>query len=104
MRIAAYKRSALQYPCAAGIKKYNHHKEEYQSQILFGDLSEPLFRKEHFVDAFGIKDWKSPWEVQNGRITDSSEDPGLPTLKVCDYVIEQQQSYLNALKNMGAKG
>ena len=100
----AYKRVDLQYPSETDIKRYNEHKEEYQSQILFGDLSEPLFREEHFVNAFGIEDWKDPWEVQNGRITGGSEDPGLPTLKVCDYVIEQQQSYLMALKKMGVKG
>ena len=100
----AYKRSDLQYPCAANIKKYTEHETEYQSQLLFGDLSEPLFREEHFVDAFGIEDWKAPWEVQNGRITDGEKDPGLPTLKVCDHVIEQQQNYLKALKAMGVKG
>ena len=100
----AYKRSDLQYPCETDIKKYNDHKDEYQSLLLFGDLNKPLFRDEHFVDAFGIEDWKDCWEVQNGRITGGSEDPGLPTLKVCDYVIEQQQNYLKALKGMGVKG
>ena len=100
----AYQRSDLQYPCAADIKRYDAHKDEYQSQILFGDLSEPLFREEHFVDAFSIKDWKDRWEVQNGRITGGVKDPGLPKLKVCDYVIEQQRSYLKALKNMGVMG
>jgi alpha-amylase len=100
----AHKRDDLQYPCATDIKTYNDNKEKYQSQALFGDLSEPLFLKEHFVDAFEIKDWKDPWEVQNGRITGGSDDPGLPTLKVCDYVIEQQQNYLKALKKMGVKG
>lgn len=98
------KRSDLQYPCEADIKKYNDHKDEYQSWLLFGDLSKPLFREEHFVDGFGIEDWKNCWEVQNGRITGGTEDPGLPTLKVCDHVIKQQQHYLRALKKMGVKG
>jgi alpha-amylase len=89
----AYKRSDLQYPCKTELSKYSANKAQYQSQRLFGDLSKPLFLEEHFVEAFGIKNWKDCWEVQNGRITGSSEDPGLPTLKVCDYVIEQQQNY-----------
>ena len=100
----AYKRSDLQYPCATDIKTYRDDKNEYQSQILFGNLSEPLFSEEHFVEAFRIEDWKNPWEVQNGRITDSLEDVGLPTLKVCDYVIEQQKNYLRSLKKLGVKG
>ena len=100
----AFKRADLQYPCATDINTYREEKEEYQSQALFGDLSEPLFREENFVDAFGIKDWRNLWEVQNGRITSGSNDPGLPKLKVCDYVIEQQKNYLKALKKMGVKG
>ncbi|MCG6202413.1 alpha-amylase family protein [Psychromonas antarctica] len=100
----AYRRKDLQYPCAMDIKTYNDNKEKYQPQTLFGDLSEPLFHEEHFVDAFEIKDWKNTWEVQNGRITGGAEDPGLPKLKVCDYVIEQQQNYLKALKKMGVQG
>lgn len=100
----AYKRTDLQYPSQADINNYNAHKSEYQAQCLFGDLSKPLFNEEHFVDAFGIENWKDCWEVQNGRITGSSDDPGLPTLKVCDHVIEQQQNYLKALKKLGVKG
>ena len=100
----AHRRADLQYPCAADIKKYNEHKDKYQSQALFGDLSEPLFHEEHFVDAFRIEDWKDTWEVQNGRITGDAQDAGLPTLKVCDHVIEQQRNYLKALKKMGVKG
>lgn len=100
----AYKRSDLQYPSATDMQEYKDRKSEYQSLLLFGDLSKPLFVETHFVDGFGIKDWKNCWEVQNGRITGGGEDPGLPTLKVCDHVITQQQSYLKALKKLGVKG
>jgi alpha-amylase len=100
----SYKRPDLQYPSETVLEKYLYHWEDYQPQLLFGDLSRPLFTEEHFVEAFGIQDWKDRWEVQNGRITGGPEDPGLPTLKVCDYVIEQQQRYLKALKGMGVKG
>lgn len=100
----AYQRDDLQYPSDADMSSFKENKAQYQAQQLFGDLSKPLFQEEHFVAAFGIENWKDCWEVQNGRITGSSEDPGLPTLKVCDYVVEQQQSYLKALKKLGVKG
>ncbi|WP_205963012.1 alpha-amylase family glycosyl hydrolase [Psychromonas sp. SA13A] len=100
----AYKRPDLQYPSTEDMQEYAKHKNEYQSLLLFGDLTKPLFLEEHFVDGFGIKDWKNCWEVQNGRITGGGEDPGLPTLQVCDHVINQQQSYLKALKRLGVKG
>lgn len=100
----AYLRTDLQYPSQEDLQHYADNKSYYQSLLLFGDLSNPLFNSTHFVDGFGIKDWKNCWEVQNGRITGGAEDPGLPTLKVCDYVITQQQSYLKALKRLGVKG
>ncbi|POB71490.1 alpha-amylase, partial [Vibrio vulnificus] len=69
-----------------------------------GDLSEPLFTEEDFVEAFGIRDWKDKWQVQNGRISGGPTDPGLPTLRVHEHVITQQRHYLMALKAMGVKG
>ncbi|WP_375749898.1 alpha-amylase family glycosyl hydrolase [Vibrio sp. HN007] len=98
------KRKDLQYPCKTEIKKYQEQWDDYKSQVLFGDLSEPLFNEEHFVTAFGITDWKDRWEVQNGRITGGPDDPGLPTLKVCKHVVEQQKNYLRSLKEIGVKG
>ncbi|MGF1696529.1 alpha-amylase [Vibrio lamellibrachiae] len=97
-------RSDLQYPSANDVTEYQSNSEYYQSLRLFGDLSTPLFNEEDFVDAFGIKDWKDKWEVQNGRITGGPKDPGLPTLRDSDYVIKQQRSYLLALKKLGVKG
>jgi alpha-amylase len=83
---------------------YQKNTDKYQDLILFGDLSEPLFDENDFVEAFGITDWKDKWEVQNGRITGGPTDPGLPTLRVCDDVVKQQRAYLNALKVLGVKG
>ncbi|MDG3085408.1 alpha-amylase family glycosyl hydrolase [Vibrio hannami] len=100
----SYKRADLQYPADKDIEQYLNDWEGYQSQVLFGDLSKPLFDEEHFVTAFGISDWKDRWEVQNGRITGGPDDPGLPTLKVCKHVVEQQQQYLRSLKQLGVKG
>lgn len=100
----AYLRPDLQYPSQEDLQLYADNQSYYQSLLLFGDLSTHLFNSTHFVDGFGIKDWKNCWEVQNGRITGGADDPGLPTLKVCEHVIKQQQSYLKALKELGVKG
>lgn len=100
----AHLRSDLQYPRQAVMDDYQQHADKYQGLVLFGDLSEPLFDENDFVEAFGITDWKDKWEVQNGRITGGPTDPGLPTLRVCHHVVEQQKAYLKALKSMGVKG
>ncbi|MGR5470538.1 alpha-amylase, partial [Vibrio astriarenae] len=94
----------LQYPRQSVMDDYQKNTDKYQDLILFGDLSEPLFDENDFVEAFGITDWKDKWEVQNGRITGGPTDPGLPTLRVCDDVVKQQCAYLNALKVLGVKG
>ncbi|MEZ8824389.1 alpha-amylase family glycosyl hydrolase [Vibrio amylolyticus] len=97
-------RNDLQYPSQKDLDEYHSNSEFYQSQRLFGDLTKPLFTEDDFVEAFGIKDWKDKWEVQNGRITGGPQDPGLPTLRDSDYVIEQQRAYLTSLKKLGVKG
>ncbi|MGR5458552.1 alpha-amylase family protein [Vibrio alfacsensis] len=100
----AHLRSDLQYPRQSVMDDYQKNTDKYQDLILFGDLSEPLFDENDFVEAFGITDWKDKWEVQNGRITGGPTDPGLPTLRVCDDVVKLQRAYLNALKVLGVKG
>ncbi|BBM67077.1 alpha-amylase [Vibrio alfacsensis] len=100
----AHLRRDLQYPRQDVMDAYQEQAAKYQDLLLFGDLSKPLFDETDFVEPFGIKDWKDKWEVQNGRITGGPKDPGLPTLRVCPNVIEQQRAYLNALKALGVKG
>lgn len=97
-------RRDLQYPSGDDLTLYKTNQEYFEQQKLFGDLTEPLFDHDDFVEAFGIKDWQDKWQVQNGRITGGPSDPGLPTLRVCDHVVEQQRSYLKALKLLGVKG
>ena len=97
-------RRDLQYPSGDDLTLYKTNQEYFEQQKLFGDLTEPLFDHDDFVEAFGIKDWQDKWQVQNGRITGGPSDPGLPTLRVCDHVVEQQRSYLKALKQLGVKG
>jgi len=100
----AHLRADLQYPRQAVMDEYQQNADKYQDLVLFGDLSEPLFDENDFVEAFGIKDWKDKWQVQNGRITGGPTDPGLPTLRVCEHVVAQQRMYLQALKQLGVKG
>ena len=97
-------RSDLTYPNAQDLTSYQNAPEYYESIRLFGDLSKPLFNENDFVEAFGIKNWKDTWEVQNGRITGGASDPGLPTLLDNDNVVTQQRAYLKALKAIGVKG
>ncbi|MZI93998.1 alpha-amylase [Vibrio sp. CAIM 722] len=94
----------LQYPSASDLADYKQNEAYFERQKLFGDLSEPLFTEQDFVEAFGIKDWKDKWEVQNGRITGGPKDKGLPTLRDNDHVINQQRQFLQALKRIGIKG
>lgn len=97
-------REDLTYPNALDLQSYQSNKEYFEAQKLFGDLNEPLFTESDFVEAFGIKNWRDKWQVQNGRITGGPKDPGLPTLLDNDYVVKQQQAYLTALKEIGVKG
>ena len=98
------KRKDLQYPSAEDIQQYQTNSEYYEKQKLFGDLSKPLFTEDDFLEAFGITDWDNRWEVQNGRLSGGPDDPGLPSLALNKHVIEQQQAYLRALKELGVKG
>ncbi|WP_429769008.1 alpha-amylase family protein [Vibrio kagoshimensis] len=97
-------RNDLVYPNTPDLKEYQSDPKYYDSIRLFGDLSQPLFGEDDFVEAFGIEDWNDRWEVQNGRITGSPEDPGLPTLSDNENVVAQQRAYLKALKKIGVKG
>lgn len=97
-------RTDLDYPNALDMQSYYNDWDYYQSVKLFGDLSQPLFDENDFVEAFGIEDWKDKWQVQNGRITAGREDPGLPTLRDNKHVVASQQAYLKALKKIGVQG
>ncbi|MDW6005139.1 alpha-amylase family protein [Vibrio mangrovi] len=94
----------LQYPSHEVLAQYQQDEHYYQEMRLFGDLSQPLFHEEDFVDAFGIRDWNDPWEVQNGRITGGPHDQGLPTLVANPHVVQQQQQYVQVMKSLGVKG
>ncbi len=94
----------LQYPSKRDMQCYAKHRAYFEQQKLFGDLDKPLFAEQDFVEAFGIENWKDRWEVQNGRLTGGPLDPGLPTLRTSSHVIQQQQAYLLAMKDLGVRG
>lgn len=95
---------ALIYPNTDVLADYQENIDHYRELTLFGDLNQPLFTDKDFVLAFPIKDWTDPWEVQHGRISSGDRDPGLPTLKYTEKVVEAQKQYLKALKQLGVKG
>ncbi|MGF1758575.1 alpha-amylase [Photobacterium sagamiensis] len=97
-------RTDLNYPSKKTLSEYSDNEEYFESIKIFGDLSQPLFTECDFVNAFPIKNWKDPWQVQHGRISNGVKDAGLPTLKNNKNVIKQQKSYLRALKQLGIKG
>lgn len=97
-------RPDLQYPSDPILKRYENKPNYYRDILLFGDLSQPLFKDNEFVDAFQIRDWYDPWEVQHGRISGGPHDQGLPTLAPTERVIKQQREYLRAMKALGVKG
>lgn len=98
------RRDDLNYPNKDVQADYQNDAQRYQGLTMFGDLNEPLFTENDFVEAFGIEDWKDRWQVQNGRITGGPDDPGLPTLRDNEHVVKQQQNYLRALKKLGVRG
>lgn len=97
-------RTDLDYPNSQVQQEYADNPDYSESVRLFGDLAEPLFTEQDFVSAFPIKNWKDPWQVQHGRISGGSDDPGLPTLKCNVNVVKAQKSYLKALKQLGING
>lgn len=98
------RRSDLDYPNISVLQDYDDKDEYFKSIKLFGDLSRPIFTEKDFVQAFPIKDWTNPWQVQNGRISGGHDDPGLPTLKCTENVVKIQQNHLKALKLLGVSG
>lgn len=97
-------RTDLNYPGSFLLEEYSRNQDYYESQKLFGDLSDNIFSIEDFHMAFCITDWRNIYEIQNGRLCGPPPDTGLPDLSPTGNVILQQQKYLRALKQMGISG
>ncbi|NVD07730.1 alpha-amylase [Vibrio sp. JPW-9-11-11] len=100
----SWQRSDLNYPGTEVLNDYQNRSDYYQAQTLFGDLQDNLFSADDFHPAGCITNWSDPGHVQYWRLCGDQGDSGLPDLDPNQWVISQQQHYLNALKAMGIKG
>ncbi|MDA3139681.1 alpha-amylase family protein [Vibrio metschnikovii] len=99
-----WKRSDLNYPGSEILTNYANQASYYQQQTLFGDLTQNLFSVHDFHPEGCITDWSNPGHVQYWRLCGGPGDRGLPDLAANDWVLEQQKSYLRALKQIGISG
>ncbi len=100
----SWKRDDLNYPGNELLAQYSAKSEYIKKQTLFGDLSKGLFSSSDFHPPGCITDYEEPGDVQYWRLCNGDNDKGLPDLDPSDYVVEQQRTYLQSLKNMGIKG
>jgi len=92
------------FPGDTATNDYINNSSYWEAQKLFGDLTTGLYSPGDFHAEFCISNWTSVWESMNGRICGGSGDRGLPDLAENNWVMEQQRSYLQALKNIGVTG
>lgn len=97
-------RSDLNFPGAAVLGQYGANWSWYQSLRLYGDLSTNQFSGYDFAAANCITNYYDVYQVRNYRMSCSGSDPGLPDLIGNDWVVQQQQAYLRALKSLGVTG
>lgn len=100
----AFQRSDLNYPGSAVLSTYAGNTAYFNGQRLFGDLRNNLFGAGDFGPARCIIDYNNVFEVQNWRLCGGGGDVGLPDLIGNNWVVSQQQQYLQALKNLGVRG
>ena len=106
----ASQRSDLNYPGSAVLGQYAANQPYYDNITLFGDVDNGLFGGGDFHGTYDpqgpqcISDYSNVGDVQYNRLCGAPPDPGLPDLDANSWVIEQQKSYLQALKSMGVSG
>ncbi|MCK7592603.1 alpha-amylase family protein [Pseudomarimonas salicorniae] len=100
----AAQRSDLNYPGSAVLADYAARSSYFSRQRLFGNLSNGLFSQWDFGPAQCITDYSNVFQVTTYRLCGGGGDPGLPDLVANDWVVGQQQAYLQALKTIGVKG
>jgi len=72
--------------------------------LIGAELNLSVFDENDFEPAQYIKDWNNVDQVQNGRLSGSDTDLGLPKLKCNDNVIATQKAYIDALLDIGVTG
>ncbi len=102
--MANERNGATDFPGNAALTDYASRRSYWNNQKLFGNLDNGLVSPWDFHEAKCISDYNNVWQVQNWRLCGPSPDRGLPDLDPNSYVLEQQRSYLQALKNLGVKG
>lgn len=100
----AWKRSDLNYPGEEVLNEYAADQAGYENLTLFGNLSQNLVGAGDFHPAGCITNWNDPGHVQYWRLCGGNGDAGLPDLDPNNWVVEQQITYLNKLKDFGVTG
>jgi len=100
----SYKRTDLNYPGDELLSQYNNNLSYFNSLKLFGDLSSNYIEETDFHSAGCITDWGNAGHVQYWRLCGGNGDTGLPDLDPNNKIVEQQKSYLKALKQIGVTG
>ena len=95
---------ATDFPGQATVNSYGTNSSYWNNQKLFGNLTQGLFGSADFNPANCISNYNDVWQVQNYRLCGGGGDTGLPDLNPNSWVVQQQRSYLTALKNLGVKG
>ena len=102
--MANERNGATDFPGQAAVNSYGSNSSYWNNQRLFGNLTQGLFGSADFNPANCISNYNDVWQVQNYRLCGGSGDTGLPDLNPNSWVVQQQRSYLTALKNLGVKG
>jgi alpha-amylase len=97
-------RSDLNYPGQSLLNAYAGNTSKYNALKLYGDLRYNYLSASDFGPKVCITDYNNTYQVQNYRLCGGGGDVGLPDLLGSNYVVGQQQAYLNALKTIGVKG
>ncbi|MFD2165625.1 alpha-amylase family protein [Thalassotalea euphylliae] len=96
-------RSDLSYPGSAVLAEYASNPDT-ANQTLFGDITDNFLGANDFHPAGCITDWGNPGHVQYWRLCGGNGDTGLPDLDPNNWVVAQQKTYLNKLKEFGVTG
>jgi alpha-amylase len=97
-------RSDLNYPGQIVLDEYAGNMSYFNSIKLFGDLTDNFIAPWDFHSPGCITNWNDPAHVQYWRLCGGNGDTGLPDLDSNSWIIAQQKTYLQELKNMGVKG
>lgn len=100
----SWKRQDLNYPGNELLQSYASNPGYFERQKLCGDLGQNVLSGQDFHPEGCITDWNNPGHVQYWRLCGGPGDKGLPDLDPNNWVVSQQQAYLQALKGMGIKG